>query len=207
MLLLVLVVVMMMSGLAGFAAQNGTFEVRSVGGTRQLSRLRRSGESFLVVVGAFLAERFVGGKGTVSIADTRWMAAATTSDPNENLRRRYNLPEYVSDTSLMQVGRNEFGGASFPLGKATLPKDAEINSGTVTPFEFDGIALLERYDMPADAGQGMGVNAGMQSGLRNFRVCATAYSRLLLPGDTGRTGEARQLHESLGISRAYFDLR
>src|SRR4051812_44700199 len=85
-ILIVLLVVTMMSGLAAFAAQNGTFEVRSVGGMRQLQRLRRSGESFVVAVASFLGERFIGGKGTVAPADTRWATGGA-------FRGQYNLPD------------------------------------------------------------------------------------------------------------------
>lgn len=205
MILIVLLVVTMMSGLAAFAAQNGTYEVRSVGGTRQLQRLRRSGESFVVAVGSFLGERFVGGKGTVSVADTRWTANLGTEVGD--FRKQYNLPSYVDDPSLLQVSRNEFGGPNYPLGVATLPEDSDINPGVVYPFVLDGVALLERYDMPSEAGQGMGLNSSMQSGQRSYRVCVTAYSRLRVSGDRQRVNETRQLHESLGISRAYFELR
>src|SRR6476660_2159249 len=100
-ILIVLLVVSMMSGLAAYAAQNGTFEARSVGGTRQIKRLRRSGESFLVAVGSYIGDRFMGGKGTVTVADTRWTVNAV--NPTDNFRRQFNLPAYVDDPSLMQV--------------------------------------------------------------------------------------------------------
>jgi hypothetical protein len=147
----------------------------------------------------------MGGKGTVAMADTRWTANAL--NPNDNFRRQYNLPAYVDDPSLMQVSRQAFGGLDYPLGAATLPKDSEINSGVVTPFTFEGVALLERYDQPSQAGQGMGLNNSMQVGLRSYRVCVTAYSSMKVPGDVKRVDESRQLHESLGISRAYYELR
>ncbi len=204
MILIVLLMVMMMSGLAVFAAQNATFEARSVGGARQLQHLRRSGDSFVVAVASYLGANYVQGKGLVERADTRW--TANLGGEENDFRALYNLPTYAGDTSLRQVRREIFGGTSYPLGTATVEQD-NADTGVVTPFVFDGVALLEEYKMPSVAGQGMGLNSSMASGMETSRVCVTAYTRLRVPKDTRRAGELRQMHESLGITRAYFELR
>jgi len=157
-----------------------------------------------VAVASYLGERYVQGKGTVQPADTRWTGNKGGED--NDFRALYNLPTYVNDPSLLQVARDAFGGTNYPLGVATVEQDA-ADTGVVTPFVFDGVALLERYEMPGVAGQGMGINSGMASGMQTSRVCVTAYTRLRVPNDTRRAGELRQMHESLGISRAYFELR
>lgn len=202
-ILIVLLVVMMTGGLAMFAAQSATFESRALGSTRQVQRLRRAGEGFLVAVESYLAERAIGGNGLIERADLRW-----TDQSRQNYRDAYGLPAYLNDSSLYQVRPEGFTGESYPLREQTSLPGNELSAGAVSPFVFDGIALIEMHEMPGDAGQGIGQNAGMAAGQKTFRACTTVYTRMSLPSESGTPGaDPRAMHESVGVARAYFELR
>ncbi len=202
-ILIVLLVVMMTGGLSMFAAQSATFESRALGSTRQVQRLRRAGEGFLVAVESYLAERSLGGgNGLIEPADRRWTDSALQS-----YRDAYGLPSYMGDTSLYQVRPEGFTGQSFPLRTYTSLPTNELSAGAVSPFVFDGIALIEMHELPADVGQGIGQNAGMAAGQKAYRACTTVYTRMSLPGAGEPGADPRAMHESVGVARAYFELR
>lgn len=204
-ILVVLMVVMMAGGLGMFAAQNATFESRSVGSSRQMQRMRRAGEGFLVAVETLLAERSRGGGlHLLEPGDARWKSLEMQAH-----RDAYGLPTYANDTSLFQVRGESLNAESYPLKEKTaFPSDEDLMAGVVTPFTFQGVVLLEMHELPTDSGQGIGQNNGMAAGAQAFRACATAYTSMQLRGqDKKRDGDFRAMHESVGVARAYFELR
>lgn len=201
-ILVVLLVVMMTGGLAMFAAQSATFESRALGSVRQVQRLRRASESFLVTVESFLAERSIGGSGLLEPADRRF------TDPTlQSHRDAYGLPAYAGDASLYQVRPDGFTGESFPLRASTALPGHELAAGAISPFAFDGVALIELHELPADAGQGIGQNSSMAAGQKAYRACTTVYTRMSLPSAGAPGADPRAMHESVGVARAYFELR
>jgi hypothetical protein len=113
--------------------------------------------------------------------------------------------------NLLQVTSDQLAAPTYyPLGATgNLPGDAQISDGASTPFQFSSMALIETYQMPAAAGNGIGSNGTGSNGLATYRLCITSYTHMALPSgtDSTRAGDTRALHESIGISRGYFEVR
>jgi hypothetical protein len=204
-MVMALLMVMMAAALGSLAAQNANFELRSVGGLRQVTRLTRAGEAFAMSVGAYLSERARGGGLALNPADARWVS----NDPAISLRDDYGLPAYIEDQSLFQVHLDEFVGNSYPLKASGMVPTDEALGGVANPFRFGGVALIERHKLPAQAGQGVGQANGVAVGQQPYRYCVTAFTRMFVPAEEPKQNEQRTrgLHESVALFRAYYDVR
>jgi hypothetical protein len=205
-LIIVLMIVMMTTGLATLAVTSATNETRSVGGIREVQRMRRTGEGFVMAVGSYLTQVARAGVDKVLspvTTDTRWTAAAGDAS---SVRPKYGLPSYVQDPALYLVKADDLPASCYPA--SVLPLDSDLtDDGAVSPYELEGVAVVELHEMAAAAGEAIGQGtAGQSIGQKRWRAIVTSYTRNFLPDEAVPTG-GRAMHERVGISRAFFDVR
>jgi len=178
-LFLVLMVVLLSAAGATYAVQDAGYEIASAGAAKQALRARYASEA-----GAMAAHKFVAAQkeNVKTIADGE--AAADVS--------RYNLPALVGSTLFWNTNAVRGSGA---LGS---------NAGTFS--QAAGDAYLLDYPNTLYTTESDTLFDVFTDGSGRVHVTATVFGRQTLTNDVTQTGDLNGIHESVAMSRIFYDV-
>jgi hypothetical protein len=185
-LLVTAFVLMVVSATAVYAVQQGAFEVRAAGASRQAMRTKYVAESF-VMAGLACIE---------SDNSTACLVANPGSDP---WRDKYGIPPRDTTAQpelIYEIRRQEIADH---FAAEVAPSDEDLSGGGFVSAYTPGYSLIIE-EWPLEP-----VSATFPKGSK--RYIASCYGELGITGDLSAIDETRGIHESISISRAYYTKR